>query len=135
MGGSGDAGARPREEELATDVIGAAIEVHRTLGPGLLESAYEECLARELALRAIAFERQAPLPVEYKGARLDCGYRLDMIVDGLLVVELKCVDDIEPVHMAQVLTYLRLKKLRLGLLLNFNVEVMKHGIKRVINGY
>lgn len=126
---------REREEALANEVIGAAIEVHRHLGPGLLESAYEECLAHELTLRGLPFERQVALPVSYKDIRLDCGYRLDFLVDKLLIVELKAVKSLEPIHTAQLLTYLRLKDLHLGLLLNFSEEVLKQGIKRVINGY
>jgi GxxExxY protein len=113
-------------------IIGAAIEVHKALGPGLLESAYEECLCRELAVRSIPFERQRPLPVEYKGTRLDCGYRLDLLVEGSVVVEIKSVSSIEPVHEAQLLTYLKLGGWRLGLLINFNVPVLKDGIRRRI---
>lgn len=111
-------------------IIGAAIEVHRALGPGLLESAYEECLCHELNLRKIPFERQKPLPVEYKGVKLDCGYRLDLLVDNSVVVELKAVETIEPIHEAQLLTYLKLGGWRLGLLINFNVPVLKDGIRR-----
>jgi GxxExxY protein len=119
----------------ATDaVIGAAIEVHRALGPGLLESAYEECLCHELTLRGVLFERQVPLPVTYKGVRLDCGYRLDLLVADCVVVELKAVDSLQPIHEAQVLTYLRIGGWNAGLLLNFNVPVLKHGIKRLIWG-
>jgi GxxExxY protein len=113
-------------------IIGAAIEVHKTLGPGLLESAYEECLCRELAIRSLAFERQRALPVEYKGIRLDCGYRLDLLVAGNVVVEIKSVAAIEPVHEAQLLTYLKLGGWKLGLLINFNVPVLKDGIRRRI---
>jgi GxxExxY protein len=113
-------------------IIGAAIEVHKALGPGLLESAYEECLCRELAVRSIPFERQRPLPVEYKGTRLDCGYRLDLLVAGRVVVEIKSVSAIEPIHEAQLLTYLKLGGWKLGLLINFNVPVLKDGIRRRI---
>lgn len=113
-------------------IIGAAIDVHRALGPGLLESAYEECLCRELALRSIPFERQRPLPVEYKGVRVDCGYRLDLLVANSVVVEIKSVSAIEPVHEAQLLTYLKLGGWKLGLLINFNVPVLKDGIRRRI---
>jgi len=120
-------------EMFASEVIGAAIEAHRFLGPGLLESAYEACLAPEIKLRSILFERQISLPVEYKGEKLDCGYRLDMIAGGLLIIELKAVKALEPVHLAQLLTYLRLKRLSLGLLLNFHASRMQHGIKRVVN--
>ena len=114
-------------EELTEKVIGAAIEVHRALGPGLLESAYEECLCRELDLRGLAFQRQVPLPVEYKGVKLDCGYRLDLIVQNSVVLELKCVDHILPVHEAQLLTYLKLTGKRIGLIINFNVAVLVRG--------
>ena len=117
---------------VTEQIIGAAIEVHKALGPGLLESAYEECLCHELALRSVAFERQRPLPVEYKGTRLDCGYRLDLLVAGSVVVEIKAVECIEPIHEAQLLTYLRLGGWRVGLLLNFNVPVLKDGIRRRI---
>ncbi len=119
--------------ELSGIVIGAAIEVHKVLGPGLLESAYENCLCHELQLRNIVFERQKPLPITYKGVNLDCGYRLDVVVQGMLVIEVKACDRIEPIHQAQLLTYLKLSGLSLGLLLNFNVPVMKGGIVRVAN--
>jgi GxxExxY protein len=115
-------------------VIGAAIEVHRHLGPGLLESAYEECLCHELKLRNVPFECQMPLQMEYKGHLLDCAYRLDLVVDKLVIVELKSVEKIEGVHEAQLLTYLRLSRRWLGLLINFNVEVLKDGIKRRVRG-
>jgi GxxExxY protein len=120
---------------LTHEVIGAAIEVHRKLGPGLLESAYQECLCRELALRGIPFERERPLPLEYKGIRLQCGYRLDILVGGRVVVEVKSVKTLGPIHDAQVLTYLRLGGWRVGLLINFNVVVLKNGIHRKILGY
>jgi GxxExxY protein len=116
--------------EITERVIGAAIEVHRALGPGLLESAYEECLAHELTLRAVTFERQRALPVQYKGVALDCGYRLDLLVENAVVVEIKAVSEIEPVHEAQLLTYLRLGGWQVGLLINFNVPVLKNGIRR-----
>jgi GxxExxY protein len=118
------------EEALTREIIGAAIEVHRELGPGLLESAYRSCLARELSLRGLPFEQEKPLPVEYKGVRLECGYRLDFVVDGKVVVELKAVDEIHPVHEAQLLTYLKLTGCRVGLLLNLNVPVLRDGITR-----
>ncbi len=121
-----------REDELSKLIIGAAIEVHKQLGPGLLESAYEECLAYEFRLRQIPFERQKPLPVVYKGVKLECGYRLDFLVGDLVIVELKSVADFNPVHEAQVITYLKLSQLKLALLLNFNVRLMKDGIKRII---
>jgi GxxExxY protein len=116
--------------EITERVIGAAIEVHRALGPGLLESAYEECLAHELTLRAVTFERQRALPVQYKGVALDCGYRLDLLVENAVVVEIKAVSEIEPVYEAQLLTYLRLGGWQVGLLINFNVPVLKNGIRR-----
>ncbi len=119
--------------DLSGIVIGAAIEVHKVLGPGLLESAYENCLCHELQLRNIVFERQKPLPITYKGVNLDCGYRLDVVVQGILVLEVKACDKIEPIHQAQLLTYLKLSGLSLGLLLNFNVPVMRDGIVRVAN--
>jgi GxxExxY protein len=120
-----------RENELATNIIGAAIEVHKQLGPGLLESAYETCMAQEMNLRGIVFERQKPLPLSYKGTQLDCGYRLDFLVEGLVVVELKTVKKFEPVHKAQMLTYLKLTNCKLGLLLNFHTVLLKTGIKRI----
>jgi len=118
------------EESLTEEIIGAAIEVHRHLGPGLLESAYEECLCHELAIRGFSFERQKPLPLQYKGIKLDCGYRVDLLVEGKVVLELKCVDSITPVHEAQLLTYLRLSSAKVGLILNFHVAAMRDGIKR-----
>lgn len=119
-------------EDLSSEVIAAAIEVHRELGVGLLESAYEECLCHELTLRTIPFERQVPQPVSYKGVLLDCGYRLDLLVAGKLVLELKSVAAIEPIHEAQLLTYLRLSRCKVGLLINFNVPLLKQGIIRRI---
>ena len=113
-------------------VIGAAIEVHRTVGPGLLESAYEECLCRELELRNVLFERQKVLPFEYKGIQMDCGYRMDLVVRDTLVVELKAVDVLAPIHEAQLLTYLRLSGIKTGLLINFNVPILKDGIRRLV---
>lgn len=120
------------EKDLTGQIIGAAIEVHRELGPGLLESAYQACLARELSLRGLPFEQEKPLPVEYKGVRLDCGYRLDFIVAGKVVVELKAVEAIHKVNEAQLLTYLKLTGCRVGLLINFNVPVLKDGITRMV---
>ena len=121
------------ERDPLTDlVIGLAIEVHRALGPGLLESAYQECLCYELKASGIAFGRQVALPVVYKSVKLDCGYRMDLVVDDRLVVELKTVEKILPVHEAQLLTYLRLSGIRTGLLLNFNTSVLKDGIKRMV---
>jgi GxxExxY protein len=119
--------------QITHAVIGAAIEVHRHLGPGLLESAYNECLGREMTIRCIPFERQYPLPVEYKGIRLDCGYRLDYLVARQVVLELKSVETIIPVHEAQLLTYLQLGGWQVGFLINFNVEILKNGIIRKVN--
>lgn len=116
--------------EITERVIGAAIEVHRVLGPGLLESAYEECLCAELRERGIVHQRQIPLPVEYKGTRLDCGYRLDLLVEEVVVVEIKAVSSMESIHEAQLLTYLRLGGWRVGLLINFNVPLLRDGIVR-----
>lgn len=116
--------------QLTHNIIGAAMDLHRALGPGLLESAYCGCLCRELALRGIPFERERPLPVEYKGVRLACGYRLDLLVANTVVVEVKSVEALAPVHEAQLLTYLRLGGWRVGLLINFNVVVLKDGIRR-----
>lgn len=121
--------------ELTERVIGACIEIHRSLGPGLLESAYEECLCYELSRAGIKFERQKPLPVQYKEVNLECGYRLDLVVEQKLIVELKAVDEIAPIHEAQLLTYLKLSRLTLGLLINFNVPVLKAGIKRIANNF
>ena len=119
--------------KLTGEVIGAAIEVHKALGPGLLESAYEECLCRELFLRKMSLKRQEPLPIEYKGVKLDCGYRLDIVVADQLIVELKACEKIEAIHEAQLLTYLRLSGIKYGLLINFNVPLLKDGIKRMAN--
>jgi GxxExxY protein len=118
------------EEELTEQVIGAAIDVHRELGPGLLESAYEECLCHELHLRNLDFKRQVSIPLIYKGLALDCGYRLDVVVRDVVIVEVKSVDQVLPIHQAQLLTYLRLTKKNVGLLINFNVAVLKNGIVR-----
>lgn len=120
------------QEALGHETIGAAIEVHRMLGPGLLESAYEECLCRELVLRGVSFERQKELPVVYKDVKLECVYRMDLLVGGLVVVELKAVEAIASVHEAIVLTYLRLSGENLGLLINFNVPVLRDGIRRFV---
>ena len=114
-------------EKLTEQVIGAAIEVHRELGPGPMESAYEVCLCHELHLRSLQFERQVPLPVRYKGVGLDCGYRIDLVVEDKLILELKCLEHILPVHEAQLLTYLKLTGRRVGLILNFNVSVLTRG--------
>jgi GxxExxY protein len=122
------------ENVLARAVIGAAIEVHRRLGPGLLEAAYELALERELQLRGVRVERQKPVFMQYKGTALGDAFRIDMLVSGILVVEIKAVEQVAPIHEAQLLTYLRLAGKRLGLLLNFNVRVLKDGIRRVANG-
>lgn len=121
-------------DDVTKAIIGAAIEVHRAIGPGLLESAYEECLARELTLREIPFQRQVPLPIVYKGVQLDCGYRIDLLVAEQVVVEIKAVSDIETIHEAQLLTYLKLGGWKIGLLINFNVTLLKAGIRRRVLG-
>ena len=119
-------------DEVTKPVIGAAIEVHRVLGPGLLESAYEECLAFELNQRGVSFERQRPLPVRYKAVALDCAYRMDLVVQESVIVEVKSLERLEGIHSAQLLTYLRLSGLRVGLLMNFNVPVLRSGLRRLI---
>ena len=123
------------DNQLTDKIIGAAIEVHRTLGPGLLESAFEECLCYELSQLGLDFQRQVELPVRYKCVTLDCGYRIDLIVEATVVVELKTVSELLPVHSAQLLTYLKLSDKPIGLLINFNVTVLKKGLKRVVNHY
>lgn len=119
--------------QLSSQIIGSAIEVHKELGPGLLESAYEECLCLELSIRGIVLERQRPLPVKYKDRQLECGYRLDIVVENKIILELKSCENIEPIHKAQLLTYLKLSGMHLGLLLNFNVPVMRDGIIRMVH--
>jgi len=119
-------------EELTHEIRAAVTEVHRELGPGLLESAYEECLCRELDLRGLRFQRQVPLPVTYKGVELDCGYRLDILVEDKVILELKSIKEIEPIHEAQLLTYLRLSGKKVGLLVNFNAVLVKDGIRRMV---
>ena len=119
-------------DPLSNKVIGCALEVHRNLGPGLLEATYEQCLAHELKLTDIPFKIQHSLPVEYKGIKLDCGYRLDLMVDDQLIIELKSVDKILPIHQAQLLTYMKLSDISIGLLINFNVRYLKDGIKRMV---
>jgi GxxExxY protein len=119
-------------DPVTEQVIGAAIEVHRTLGPGLLESVYEKCLCRELGLRSIEHQSQVELPVIYKGADLGCNFFMDILLPGKLVIELKAVEKLLPIHEAQLLTYLKLSGIHLGLLLNFNVPILKNGIKRLI---
>ncbi|HUT52965.1 MAG TPA: GxxExxY protein [bacterium] len=122
------------ENALSKEIIGAAIDVHRALGPGLLESVYEECLCREIILRNIEFERQVSIPVQYKGVKLECAYKLDILVDDKVVVEIKSVEQVTPVHFKQLLTYLRLTDKKLGLLINFNEEVVRKGVHRIVNG-
>jgi GxxExxY protein len=119
--------------KLSSLIIGAAIEVHQHLGPGLLESAYEECLCYELEIKNLKYDRQKPLPIEYKGKQLDCDYRLDILVEDKIIVELKSCENIEPIHKAQLLTYLKLSGVKLGLLMNFNVPLMREGISRIVN--
>ena len=120
--------------QLSSKIIGAAIEVHKALGPGLLESAYEKCLCYELNQRGLAFERQKSLPVICKGQKIDCGYKLDVVVENTIILELKSCEEIEPIHKAQLLTYLRLSNFKLGLLLNFNMPFLREGIVRIANG-
>ena len=119
-------------DEISSRVIGCAIEVHRHLGPGLLESAYEQCLAYELNRNGIAFQLQLGLPVQYKDVRLDCGYRIDILVENQLIVELKSVEEIKGIHEAQLLTYMKLAGVKVGLLMNFNVTKLKDGIQRFV---
>lgn len=124
-----------RVNGITDKVIGACIDIHRLLGPGLLESAYEECLCYDLSTMGLAFERQKDLPVEYKRVRLACGYKIDLVVEGLVVVELKAVERLLPIHEAQLLTYLKLSNISVGLLVNFNVPVLKQGLKRIVNNF
>jgi GxxExxY protein len=126
-----EGGKAGRFGDCSEKVIGACIEVHRAIGPGLLESAYEECLAHELTFRSLTFERQKPLPVDYKGVRLECGYRLDFIIERHLIVEIKAVERLLPVHQAQVLTYLRLSGLRAALLVNFHADTLRRWLRRL----
>jgi len=124
-------GPGARADELARQILGAAIEVHKVLGPGFLESVYEQALGHELELRKLSFVRQAPVQVSYKGVSVGEG-KIDVLVDGLVIVELKAVEELAPIHTAQVISYLKAKKLRLGLLLNFNSRILKDGIKRIV---
>ena len=119
--------------EIGTQILGAAFVVHKQLGPGLLESAYEHCLAFELVQRGLKVNTQVPLPLQYKGVKLDCGYRLDLLVEDQIIVEVKAVEALNEIHLAQLLTYLKLKNCRLGYLFNFNVVLFKSGIRRVVN--
>jgi len=123
---------RAQLEAFATEIVDAAMDVHRELGPGLLESAYELALCRELNLRKLSFERQKPMPVSYKGVSLDCGYRIDLLVEGQIVIELKVVEELAPIHEAQIFTYLKLSGCRIGFLINFNTRLLKHGLQRVV---
>jgi GxxExxY protein len=118
--------------QITERIIGCAIEVHRNLGPGLLESVYEECLIYELDANILYYERQWPVPVTYKDIRLNCGYRIDILVEDQVIIELKSVDELHPMHEAQILTYLKLANKRIGLLINFNVSLLKNGIRRYI---
>jgi GxxExxY protein len=124
-----------RENQVTEKIIGCAIEIHKTLGPGLLESAYEECLCFELSQCSLSFRRQLPLPLKYKGIKLDCGYVMDLVVEDLVIVELKTVEKLLPIHEAQLLTYLKLYQRSVGLLINFNVPALKTGIKRIVNQF
>ena len=119
--------------QLSNKIIGGAIEVHKVLGPGLLESAYEKCLCHELKLRGLSFDNQKPLPLVFKGEEIDCGYRLDIVVGNAIILEMKACEKVEPIHKAQLLTYLKLSGLTLGLILNFNVPAMRRGIVRIVN--
>jgi GxxExxY protein len=118
--------------KITETIIGGAIAVHRALGPGLLESAYEACLGFELVDRGLSVERQKALPVKYRGVNLDCGYRIDLLVEGIIIIELKAVEKIDPIHKAQLLSYLKLSGCKLGLLINFNVRILKNGIHRIV---
>lgn len=121
--------------QITEKIIGCAISVHRGLGPGLLESAYEECLCFELNQHKLEFEKQIPLPVIYKGVKLDCGYRMDIVVENLVIVELKAVERVLPVHEAQLLSYLKLYNKKVGLLINFHVPILKSDLKRIVNNF
>jgi GxxExxY protein len=126
---------KDRLDSITRRIIGAAIEVHRRLGPGLLESAYEICLAFELRRLGLRVEEQKPLPVVYRDVKLDCGYRLDLVVEDAVVVEIKAIDQLAPIHVAQLLSYLRLSGKRVGLLINFHVRVLRNGLKRIVNDF
>jgi GxxExxY protein len=121
--------------QLTDRIIRAAIEVHKALGPGLLESAYQVCVAHELGLDHLKVDQEVPLPVVYKGIRMDAGYRLDMVVEDKVIVEFKSVDALVPIHDAQVISYLKLSGLKVGLLMNFNVKVLKAGLRRLVNNF
>ena len=120
---------------ITEKIIGCAIEIHRNLGPGLLESAYEECLCYELKQVGLEFKRQVPLPVIYKGINLECGYRMDIVIEDLVIVEIKAIERILPVHEAQLLSYLKIYNKKVGLLMNFHVPILKSGLKRIVNNF
>jgi GxxExxY protein len=124
-----------RLDQISRRIIGAAIEVHRHLGPGLLESAYQTCLAFELSQRGLRFEQQKSLPIQYKEVKLDCGYRMDFVVEDEIVVEIKAIETLLPIHEAQLLSYLRIAQKKVGLLINFHVPVLKSGLKRIVNEF
>jgi GxxExxY protein len=117
---------------LSEKVIGAAIEVHKALGPGLLESTYQQCLAHELSMNGISFKMEKSIPVSYKGIKLDCGYRLDFLIDNEIILELKSVEILKPIHQAQLLSYMKLTNIKQGFLINFNVELLKQGLKSFV---
>ena len=123
------------DKQLTHEIIGAAIAVHRELGPGLLETVYEECLCHELSLQGLAFDRQKPIPVVYRGTKLDCGYRADIVVSGRVIVEIKAIANVAPIHEAMMLTYLRLSGCKIGLLVNFHSAVLKDGVRRFVWNY
>jgi len=122
-----------QENEITSKIIGAAIEVHKALGPGLLESVYQECLYYKLQTTGLKVEKEKPLPIIFEEVKLECGYRMDLVVENRIVVELKSVERLQDIHLAQILTYLKLGNYKLGLLINFNVVMLKEGVKRVIN--
>ena len=126
---------KERLDELTGQIIGAAVRVHRALGPGLLESAYEACLVYELREAGLKVEQQKPLPVVYRGVKLDCGYRLDLVIEDVVIIEIKAMERLMPAHTAQVLSYLKLSGHKVGLLINFHVQMLKNGIRRVVNEY
>ena len=128
-------GEREELDKITQSIIGAAIEVHKGLGPGLLESAYEACMMYELGVLGLKVESQKPLPLVYKRVRLDCGYRIDLLVEGKVIVEIKSVDQIMPIHHAQVISYLKLSGCKVGLLINFNEKLLKHGVHRIVNEF
>jgi GxxExxY protein len=132
---SSKARSEPAENTITDRIIGCAIEVHRHLGPGLLESAYEECLCYELSQAGLSFQRQVATPINYKGLKLDCGYRVDLVVENSVIVEIKAIENLIPIHSAQSLTYLKSLNKQVGLLINFNGSVLKHGLKRIVNRY